>query len=363
MRAVALVLPALLVAALVGCESEGRAQRALDDARAAGAPAYAPVELARAEAALALARTQQGAARDDALAEARTAAGAALARAEKLAAKVTSARAAATAARAQREEGVRERKAAASAELAERRVDDTPLPDRVTVLRPREAYARVKADNLLLLDLRPTTASKLVRPWGAVPAPPSELRHARFPKMLDLVLVDAGEGWRGVARAAEVLRARGYRRLFAVRGGLEAWRAAGLPTDGEAPRATDVAVLLPTEAGEALAAPRTTIVDVRSERLWRAGHVPGAVHVAVGELEGAATTSLRGQRVIVYGADDAAGQRAAATLVRAGHADVRRLAGGLVAWARAGQRLDAAPAPTPVRVAERAPRRAKEVVR
>lgn len=78
---------------------------------------------------------------------------------------------------------------------------------------------------------------------------------------------------------------------------------------------------------------RAVLVDVRDDGEWIAGHAPQALHLPLGRLTPGA---LAGDRLIIAVCRSGlrAGQ-ASRTLLAAGlHA--RRLAGGMIAWRRAG---------------------------
>lgn len=78
------------------------------------------------------------------------------------------------------------------------------------------------------------------------------------------------------------------------------------------------------------------IVDVREPREYVAGHVPGAVHIPMGQLPGRAAELDRGAPVYVV---CASGNRSAAMtdfLRRAGY-DAYSVAGGMGDWASSGR--------------------------
>lgn len=111
---------------------------------------------------------------------------------------------------------------------------------------------------------------------------------------------------------AEVVRQSlniGYERLAGyLAGGIHAWQHSGRSV-------TEVRVLSADEIP-----PRSAIVDVRQESEWNTGHVPGAIHVELGEIADR-STHLTGELVLHCGH----GQRsmtAASLLRRAGNADV-----------------------------------------
>jgi rhodanese-related sulfurtransferase len=95
-------------------------------------------------------------------------------------------------------------------------------------------------------------------------------------------------------------------------------------------------VLQMRERGEDFA-----LVDVREDREWNLGHVPGAVHVARGTLEGRIEGAVpRERKVVLYCARGNRSALAADTLGEMGYRDVSSLAGGIQAWVDAGGEIE-----------------------
>jgi hydroxyacylglutathione hydrolase len=82
---------------------------------------------------------------------------------------------------------------------------------------------------------------------------------------------------------------------------------------------------------------RVTLLDVRGEDEWKAGHVPGSVNVPVGKLDQQAGSFSPGRPVIVHCQTGARAAIAASVLKAGGLADVRVFAGGYAEWTAAGQ--------------------------
>lgn len=88
------------------------------------------------------------------------------------------------------------------------------------------------------------------------------------------------------------------------------------------------------------------VVDVREPAEFARGHIPGAILIPRGTLEGAACPtsphraeplcSAHGRLVVVYCESGARSALAADTLQQMGFADVRNLAGGCVLWEAEG---------------------------
>jgi len=103
-------------------------------------------------------------------------------------------------------------------------------------------------------------------------------------------------------------------------GGMAAWQAGGGPVTG-----TGL-----VSAGRLDGRP---VLDVRQDSEYRAGHIPGAVHVELGDLPGLAQAAPEGA-VVMCGHGERA-MTAASLLQRAGHHGLAVLAGGPGDWAAA----------------------------
>ena len=83
------------------------------------------------------------------------------------------------------------------------------------------------------------------------------------------------------------------------------------------------------------------MIDVREDREWNLGHVPGAVHVARGTLEGRIEGAVpRERKVVLYCARGNRSALAADTMREMGYGDVASLAGGIQAWVDAGGEIE-----------------------
>ena len=79
-------------------------------------------------------------------------------------------------------------------------------------------------------------------------------------------------------------------------------------------------------------------VDVRERDEWEEGHIPGAVHIPRGSLEGRIENAVpdRSQPIVVYCAGGSRSAFAARTLEELGYENVASLAGGFTDWKRNG---------------------------
>ena len=113
----------------------------------------------------------------------------------------------------------------------------------------------------------------------------------------------------------------GYERLAGeLAGGMKAWRSAGLP---------EVRI----EIAEVANQPSGTVLDVRQQGEFAAGHLPGARHVELGVL--ASGDELPMGPLAVMCAHGERAMTAASLLQRAGRGDLTVLVGGADDWARA----------------------------
>jgi rhodanese-related sulfurtransferase len=78
-----------------------------------------------------------------------------------------------------------------------------------------------------------------------------------------------------------------------------------------------------------------SLLDVRESNEWKSGHAPGAVHVALGDIDKAPRRLRQGRPVVVMCASGMR-SRTAAKHLRALGWDAASLSGGIGAWQRAG---------------------------
>jgi rhodanese-related sulfurtransferase len=90
------------------------------------------------------------------------------------------------------------------------------------------------------------------------------------------------------------------------------------------------------DAGE-----EVVVVDLRSPDAFRAGHLPRARSLPLGQLPRREAEVPRSGRVVLYGATPEEAAAAYRALREAGYRNVMVLAGGLPAWIRLGFPLEA----------------------
>jgi hydroxyacylglutathione hydrolase len=151
-------------------------------------------------------------------------------------------------------------------------------PRRLPSIRPAAAAA-LAADGAVVIDLRPAAAFAQAHPDGA-----ANLGYGSkvgywggwvLPPDTPLLLM-ADEPGEARDAAVQLLRVGLDRVEGIVEGGFDAWVAASLPV---------AALELMSPAELRHGARRVQVIDVRTPREWRAGHVPGSVNIPVGEIQ------------------------------------------------------------------------------
>ncbi len=88
-----------------------------------------------------------------------------------------------------------------------------------------------------------------------------------------------------------------------------------------------------------------TVVDVREPVEWQQAHLPGSVHVPLGQFAQRVAELPADDRIVVVCAVGARSARAVEFLLQQGH-DAVNLDGGLVQWQASGRELVAGDDPT-----------------
>ena len=79
------------------------------------------------------------------------------------------------------------------------------------------------------------------------------------------------------------------------------------------------------------------VVDVREDREWNLGHIPGAMHMSRGTLEGKIEQTVpRDRPVVLYCAGGNRSALAADMLHQMGYTNVSSMSGGFKGWVDAG---------------------------
>jgi len=210
---------------------------------------------------------------------------------------------------------------------------ERPMPP---MMAPRDAAARAERGTVLL-DTRPAESFGAAHTTGSLNVPldgqyASWVGTLLAPDQEIVLIADRERIEEAVMRLARV----GYESVVGVlEGGIEGWRAAGLPTAATA-----------QVPAESLTTGRR-VLDVRRAREWEEGHLPGATHIPLAELPKRASEL---DRAAEWGVICASGYRssiATSVLERAGITRVANAVGGLAAYRAAGLPVESgAPAGT-----------------
>ncbi|MGH4017071.1 MAG: MBL fold metallo-hydrolase [Pseudonocardiaceae bacterium] len=181
---------------------------------------------------------------------------------------------------------------------------------RLIDVRPVSEFAAGHVPVSLSIPLRPVFAS-----WLGWLAPPDQPL---------IILRGHGQDPTEIAWQATKI---GYTNLAGeLTGGIDAWTAADYPT-------TTTRLVRPDQIN-------APVLDIRQTPEFAAGHLPGALHLELGDLPGRAGEVPPGPLVVMCGHGERA-MGAAGLLDQAGHRDLAVLAGGPDDWAAAtGQTLE-----------------------
>ena len=138
-----------------------------------------------------------------------------------------------------------------------------------------------------------------------------------------------------VAEVAKDLAMIGLDRLAGFFGTdvIEAWPSSGREP-GRVPQVT------PDDLAARMSAGQVAVLDVRGQQEWDEGHIPGAVHVPLGDLPDRLDAVPREKSVVVHCQSGARSAIAASVLRAGGMGNVCNLAGGFSQWQGAGQPVE-----------------------
>lgn len=83
-----------------------------------------------------------------------------------------------------------------------------------------------------------------------------------------------------------------------------------------------------------------TFVDVRESDEWAEGHIPGAIHIPLGELDQRANEIPAEGDIVTYCKSGGRSLKAVEILEAAGRTDVKSMAGGITDWKKAGRDVE-----------------------
>lgn len=86
------------------------------------------------------------------------------------------------------------------------------------------------------------------------------------------------------------------------------------------------------------------VLDVREDWEYRRGHLPGALHIPLGQLRSRLGQLPRDRRIAVICQSGNRSMGATDLLIGEGFTDATSVAGGTAAWARSGRGIEQGPA-------------------
>lgn len=205
-------------------------------------------------------------------------------------------------------------------------------------LQPGEVKRHLEA-GAVLVDTRPpaTYDAQHVRGSLSVAREPSFSQWVGWLVPPDRPLLFVMDSQNVGERIVRELIRIGYDNLEGyLAGGVAAWRTAGHPTAS-----------VPLITADQLAQLRQggtppTVLDVRWDDEWAAGHIPGALHIAVPDLQAGSLQGPSDHAVAVHCAHSFRSGIAISLLERAGWSGpILHLDGGIEAWHAAGQAIEA----------------------
>ena len=184
-----------------------------------------------------------------------------------------------------------------------------------------------------VLDLRPKEAFAAAHIPGSVniPMSPQLPTWAGWVLPGDVSLTLVLDKPTDVAAAGTHLCRVGFDQLSGyLEGGMEAWEAAGLPL------ARTETLSVHELAKQLRDGKAQTVLDVRTEGEWNAGHIDGAQWIHAGQLGDRLGEVPRDKRVALVCGTGYRASIAASLLERAGLTDTANVIGGMTAWKAAG---------------------------
>jgi hydroxyacylglutathione hydrolase len=203
-------------------------------------------------------------------------------------------------------------------------------PRRVPPIRPAAAAA-LAADGAIILDVRTADAFGTGHPEAAINIAfsPKIGYWAGWVISPGAPLILLAEDAKQVPETAVQLLRVGFERIEGyISGGVQGWRSDGLPM-------RSLAQMSVTELRTALMSPPARpvhLVDVRSPREWRAGHVDGALNIPVGDIAGQAATLPRDAVIATICEGGFRSSLAASLLAQEGITNLVNVTGGLAAY-------------------------------
>jgi hydroxyacylglutathione hydrolase len=197
-------------------------------------------------------------------------------------------------------------------------------------IRPAAAAA-LAADGAIIIDLRTAQAFGAGHPQAAINIAfgPKVGYWAGWVISPGAPVILLAEDSKQIPEAAVQLLRVGFERIEGyISGGIQSWRGDGLPIQS----ITQISVLELRNALTSRATNSIHLVDVRSPREWRAGHIEGAVNIPVGEVAARAATLPQDAVIATICESGFRSSLAASLLAQEGITRIVNVVGGFAAY-------------------------------
>ncbi|MFA5162480.1 MAG: rhodanese-like domain-containing protein [Elusimicrobiales bacterium] len=180
---------------------------------------------------------------------------------------------------------------------------------------------------------------------GAVSAPFNQVTSAGWPKTADIVVYCAGVGCPLSANCAALLERAGYASVRVLKGGYADWKARGYPVEGDSGAAAQKTVCGAIQPAELYAIIKSspaavTVLDIRPDMEYRAGHIAGARNAPLEEILKAFPAVQQGSEIVLADRQPSRTQQACEAAAKAG-IRAKLLSGGPAVWNALGYPLSA----------------------
>ncbi len=235
--------------------------------------------------------------------------------------------------------------------LSARGADEQAAANKTRQVTVEEFMQRRAQTNHLVLDVRTEKEFQAGHIPGAVNLDVNAPDFAARATKLDLgktYLVHCVVGHRS-GLACSNLVALGLTNFLDFHSGLKAWKEAGLPVEtnaapAAAPPAQEIKMkrVGVEEFAKLRADTNNLVLDVRTEKEFQAGHIPGAVHIDVNAKDFEAQVGKLGtnKTFLVHCASGVRSRRACGKLDAAGFQNLIDLAPGFNGWEKAGKPVE-----------------------
>ncbi len=220
------------------------------------------------------------------------------------------------------------------------------ITDGLTALRymsPKNILDRIaKNEELQFIDVRPREAFDrdhiIDSDWLGL----AEIAYYNAPAGKLVIIVYGEENSNDQLREINALYTKKGLSFAFLEGGIRNWVAegGGLVSEADPASFLDRTKIIPIEPENVITLQeslvRSTILDVRTDREFAAGHIPGAINIPLSRLEKERGTIPSIGSLFVYGDTETDSFQAGAKLFDMGYIGLRVITGGYTAWKEKG---------------------------